>query len=212
MIPASSNTSSIAFFTFPCEVARDELPTSIGNNLLTQWLVDKIAQANFGQLGRVTSVTGSSLLLKHGKQILTGSQSSIQVPAVHRVSCARGVDSASRKEFCCQGATESASAPTEVSTTTRGAACMHQCFRGNFSSSEWCLAGTFQCGDALQKVIPCAHVNDNYCDCSNGKDEPGTSACSARGSRFSCAGGPETISAAFVDDGFIDCANGSDEA
>ncbi|EIE20065.1 hypothetical protein COCSUDRAFT_18731, partial [Coccomyxa subellipsoidea C-169] len=62
------------------------------------------------------------------------------------------------------------------------------------------------------RAIPCAQVNDDYCDCSNGKDEPGTSACSARGARFSCTGENKTISTAFVDDGFIDCKNGSDES
>ncbi len=75
-----------------------------------------------------------------------------------------------------------------------------------------CPAGSFKCKDVLQKVIPCTQVNDDYCDCGNGSDEPGTSSCSARGTRFACAVGPQNISTAFVDDGFQDCEDGSDEA
>lgn len=34
----------------------------------------------------------------------------------------------------------------------------------------------FMCFDGSQ-TIPFTHVNDDYCDCQDGSDEPGTSAC-----------------------------------
>lgn len=45
---------------------------------------------------------------------------------------------------------------------------------------------TFTClsGD---KVIPFSSVNDEYCDCPDGSDEPGTSACEGKpGAWFYC--------------------------
>jgi protein kinase C substrate 80K-H len=41
----------------------------------------------------------------------------------------------------------------------------------------------FMCLDKSQ-TIPFARVNDEYCDCPDGSDEPGTSACS--NGRFYC--------------------------
>ena len=72
-------------------------------------------------------------------------------------------------------------------------------------------AGSFSCGVG-GRTIPCSKVNDDYCDCLSGRDEPGTAACPALpGRRFICAAGNQNISAAFVDDGVVDCADGSDE-
>ena len=46
--------------------------------------------------------------------------------------------------------------------------------------------GNFQCFDGL-KTIPFDRVNDDYCDCEDGSDEPGTSACShIENSKFYC--------------------------
>lgn len=39
--------------------------------------------------------------------------------------------------------------------------------------------GTFACLDG-SAVVPFAAVNDDYCDCPDGSDEPGTSACEGR--------------------------------
>lgn len=76
----------------------------------------------------------------------------------------------------------------------------------------FCCTGDFDCGDFEQKIISCRQVNDNYCDCMSGRDEPGTSACSQRGAVFVCTSTLQAISTSFVQDGFRDCMDGSDEA
>lgn len=55
-------------------------------------------------------------------------------------------------------------------------------------------------------------LNDNFCDCSDGTDEPGTSACSA--GKFYCrnlGSKPQFIVSSHVNDRFCDCCDGSDE-
>eukprot|EP00887_Chlorella_sp_A99_P006740 scaffold3.g6740.t1 len=63
------------------------------------------------------------------------------------------------------------------------------------------LDGQFTCLDG-KKRVPFAQVNDDYCDCFDGSDEPGTSACS--NSKFYCPNRgavPIKLNASMVDDG-----------
>ncbi|XP_024361244.1 glucosidase 2 subunit beta isoform X2 [Physcomitrium patens] len=70
---------------------------------------------------------------------------------------------------------------------------------------------TFLCKDGSKRV-PKARLNDNFCDCVDGTDEPGTSACPQ--SRFYCKNVgyvPQKIYSSRVNDGICDCCDGSDE-
>jgi len=69
----------------------------------------------------------------------------------------------------------------------------------------------FTCRDE-SKVIPFVYVNDDYCDCQDGSDEPGTSACP--NSFFYCENKlhfPKKIFSSAVSDGICDCCDGTDE-
>eukprot|EP00894_Picocystis_sp_ML_P002606 jgi/Pico_ML_1/53123/g3729.t2 len=69
----------------------------------------------------------------------------------------------------------------------------------------------FACKDG-SKTFQIDRFNDDYCDCVDGSDEPGTNACV--NGKFYCNNyGHEakTIYASFVDDGICDCCDGSDE-
>lgn len=74
--------------------------------------------------------------------------------------------------------------------------------------------GNFHCLGS-DEVIPFAKVNDNFCDCADGSDEPGTSAC--ENGLFYCQNEgfkPGYIPSSWVDDGVCDyerCCDGSDE-
>ncbi|EEB08381.1 glucosidase II Gtb1 [Schizosaccharomyces japonicus yFS275] len=71
--------------------------------------------------------------------------------------------------------------------------------------------GNWKCLNS-SKVISFSQVNDDYCDCPDGSDEPGTSAC--QNGRFFCVnkGYISTyIPSNRVNDGLCDCCDGSDE-
>eukprot|EP00930_Biecheleria_cincta_P015707 TRINITY_DN13004_c0_g1_i1.p1 TRINITY_DN13004_c0_g1~~TRINITY_DN13004_c0_g1_i1.p1 ORF type:complete len:514 (+),score=109.91 TRINITY_DN13004_c0_g1_i1:42-1583(+) len=60
-----------------------------------------------------------------------------------------------------------------------------------------------------------AVVNDDFCDCADGSDEPGTSACAGqKGIMFYCPNAdsfPSYVYTSRVNDGICDCCDGSDE-
>ena len=72
--------------------------------------------------------------------------------------------------------------------------------------------GTFTCFNG-ERTIALEKVNDDFLDCSDGSDEPGTAL--NVGGTFYCenrGGEPRVINAWSVNDGVCDCCDGSDEA
>eukprot|EP00929_Paragymnodinium_shiwhaense_P000174 TRINITY_DN100419_c0_g1_i1.p1 TRINITY_DN100419_c0_g1~~TRINITY_DN100419_c0_g1_i1.p1 ORF type:complete len:819 (+),score=231.43 TRINITY_DN100419_c0_g1_i1:132-2588(+) len=72
--------------------------------------------------------------------------------------------------------------------------------------------GSFACLSASERVVPASAINDDFCDCPDGSDEPGTAACEQ--GRFYCANAgsvPQYVRSAVVNDGVCDCCDGSDE-
>jgi len=79
-------------------------------------------------------------------------------------------------------------------------------------------SGAFHClhdHGASRQLLPLSAVNDEFCDCSDGSDEPGTSACAGQlQTLFYCKNeGSDTafIYTSRVNDGICDCCDGSDE-
>jgi len=73
------------------------------------------------------------------------------------------------------------------------------------------LGTSFSCKDK-SKTVPSSYVNDQFCDCEDGSDEPGTSACV--NGQFWCVNKGfrgSSIYSSRVNDGICDCCDGSDE-
>ncbi|CAA2949694.1 glucosidase 2 subunit beta [Olea europaea subsp. europaea] len=68
-----------------------------------------------------------------------------------------------------------------------------------------------KCSDG-SKSFTRDRINDNFCDCPDGTDEPGTSACPA--GKFYCrniGSTPRFLFSSHVNDKICDCCDGSDE-
>ncbi|KAG6947254.1 hypothetical protein JG688_00015626 [Phytophthora aleatoria] len=83
--------------------------------------------------------------------------------------------------------------------------------QATYLSSEFsCVVG----GRATN--LPISRVNDEFCDCDDGQDEPGTAACSYLiNAQFHCENDgffPGKIHTSRIHDGICDCCDGSDEA
>ncbi|XP_066299269.1 glucosidase 2 subunit beta-like isoform X2 [Branchiostoma lanceolatum] len=85
----------------------------------------------------------------------------------------------------------------------RGVSLLHKPFYDE-SKPFTCLDGS--------ATIPFDQVNDDYCDCKDGTDEPGTAACPNM--MYYCSNKgftPKTIPSSRVNDGICDCCDGTDE-
>ncbi|KAE8694350.1 hypothetical protein F3Y22_tig00110783pilonHSYRG00047 [Hibiscus syriacus] len=77
--------------------------------------------------------------------------------------------------------------------------------------AKYFAAEVIKCKDG-SKSFTRDRLNDNFCDCFDGTDEPGTSACPA--GKFYCRNVgsiPRFIFSSRVNDRFCDCCDGSDE-
>ncbi|KAI9998821.1 hypothetical protein PInf_003412 [Phytophthora infestans] len=78
------------------------------------------------------------------------------------------------------------------------------------------LSADFSCSIGGRATnLPISRVNDDFCDCDDGQDEPGTAACShLTNAKFHCENDgffPGKIHTSRVHDGICDCCDGSDE-
>ncbi|KAG5189346.1 glucosidase II beta subunit-like-domain-containing protein [Tribonema minus] len=78
-------------------------------------------------------------------------------------------------------------------------------------------SGLFSCRDGSGTPFSFTRVNDDFCDCSDGSDEPGTAACAGvthAPTTYTCPNAgymPLAVPSSRVGDGVCDCCDGSDE-
>ncbi|OWZ17695.1 Glucosidase 2 subunit beta, partial [Phytophthora megakarya] len=88
--------------------------------------------------------------------------------------------------------------------------------RGVSPSDQVKYLNGFSCVvDGKAAKLPISRVNDEFCDCDDGLDEPGTSACShVLKAEFHCENNgffPGKIHTSRIHDGVCDCCDGTDE-
>ena len=113
-----------------------------------------------------------------------------------------------------------------VNATTTPPASHHDSPRRRGATTEFedryqraVAAGGWRCvllGSRKEASLPVSAINDDYCDCADGSDEPGTAACAGGQGGFECTSGGamvggSRVAASRVDDGICDCCDGSDE-
>uniref|UniRef100_A0A1E1WYM2 Putative glucosidase ii beta subunit n=1 Tax=Amblyomma aureolatum TaxID=187763 RepID=A0A1E1WYM2_9ACAR len=127
-----------------------------------------------------------------------------RVSLQHRTAPAASVVAAGNKTVVSSLAPQLHVAPPKVESSVRGVA--------PHNANHYAPGKTFKCLYSAG-VIGFEQVNDDYCDCDDGSDEPGTNACP--NGRFYCeqhnTHSPETVLSMRVNDGICDCCDGSDE-
>ncbi|GJP57270.1 hypothetical protein CLOM_g16294 [Closterium sp. NIES-68] len=121
-------------------------------------------------------------------------------------------DRASRRLLACRSRAFAAAVVALGSFAVASLASAPPSIRG-VAPQDWAhfSGSTVACRDG-SRWIAASRVNDDFCDCADGTDEPGTSACAL--ARFYCRNRGHTPLSLFssrVNDGICDCCDGSDE-
>ena len=115
------------------------------------------------------------------------------------------------------GAVAGASADGRAALSIRGLATPADAYAAALSAAVGVGGRGWECAPAAggaPVLLRLGSINDDFCDCADGSDEPGTAACaglSTAPARFHCAHRVAPLAASRVDDGVCDCCDGADE-
>lgn len=160
------------------------------------WLAQQAQRANKAESNARSDTTATSNSLLRASRV---SRCEHEPAAV-----LRGVPPLSRSRYCPSASSVSSAVPS-------------------VSSLSAYPASVFSCADG-SALMWLAAVNDDYCDCADGSDEPGTAACAhsdayEQTALFECTKSKrdgqsrvvQRIPVSMVDDGICDCCDGADE-